>query len=104
MMRLRLHVARMGNRRGAYKVLVEKPKEMKTIRKLWPRRESNSNMSLKRICMGLRIDYSVSGQGQVMGCFVHGNELARVQKSGNYWTSRGTVTSEGRLCPVVLVW
>jgi hypothetical protein len=59
MMRWRLHVASMVKGRGAYTVLVGKTKGMKTIRKPWRRRENNSKMDLKRICMELRIDCSV---------------------------------------------
>jgi hypothetical protein len=58
MMRWRMHAARMGKRRGAYTVLVGKPKGRKTIGKPWRRRESNSEMDLKRIWMGLRINCS----------------------------------------------
>jgi len=37
-------------------------------------------MDLKRIRMGLRIHCSASGQGQVVGCFEDGNEIAKVLK------------------------
>jgi hypothetical protein len=69
-----------GEEKRCNTVLVGKTKDLKIIRKFWHRRPSNIKMNLKRIWMGLRIDCSVTGLGQMVGCFERGYELAGFHK------------------------
>ena len=104
-MRWTLHVASVGKRRGACTILLGKPKGMETIRKLWRRRESNSKMDLKRIWMVLGIDCSVSGEGQAVGCYEHGNGLDGVHKIREFTgLAEELLASKEGFCPVTLVW
>jgi len=46
------HVARMGERRGVYRVLVGKPEEKKPLGRPRPRREDNIKMHLQEVGFG----------------------------------------------------
>ena len=69
------HVARMEERRGAYRVLVGKPEGRRPLGRPRRRWEDNIKMNLRRVWYGGHgLDRSVSGQGQVAGFCERGNE------------------------------
>jgi hypothetical protein len=55
------HVARMGERRGAYRALVEKPEERRPLGRPRRRREDNIKMDLREVGWGQGLDQSGSG-------------------------------------------
>jgi len=64
------HVARMGERRGIYMVLVGKPEGKRPLGGSRRRWDDNIKMDLQDV--GFRLDRAGSGQGQVAGtceCF-----------------------------------
>jgi hypothetical protein len=68
------HVARMGERRDAYRVLVGKPEGRRPLERPWHRWEDNIKMDLRELGWGHGMYQSGSGQGQVAGCCECGNE------------------------------
>jgi hypothetical protein len=52
-MRWAEHVERMGQRRGAYRVLVWKPEGKRPLGRPWRRWEDNINMDLKEVGWGV---------------------------------------------------
>jgi len=60
-----LHVARMGERRGVYRVSVGKPEGKRPLgrpRRRWRRWEDNIKMELQEVgCRGMVLDRSGSG-------------------------------------------
>jgi hypothetical protein len=74
-MRWEGHVARMGEERKLYKVLVGKPEGKIPLgrpRRMW---EDGIRMVLREIGLGgCRLDSTVSGQGPVAGCCECGDE------------------------------
>ena len=70
------HVASMGERRGAYRVLVEKPEGKKPLGRPRRRWEHNIKMDLQEVGWGVACSGSGSGQGQVADCLKSGNELS----------------------------
>jgi len=65
----------MGERRGAYRVLVGKPEGKRLPGRPRRRWEDNFKMDLQDVgCGGHGLDRSGSGQGQVAGIFECGNE------------------------------
>ena len=51
-MRWEGHVARMGEGRGVYRVLVEKPEGRRPLGRPWRRWEDNIKMDLQEVCCG----------------------------------------------------
>jgi len=51
-MRWTVHVARMGEREGVYRVLVGKPEGKRPLGRSWRRREDNIKMDLKEVGCG----------------------------------------------------
>jgi hypothetical protein len=68
------HVARMGEEREVYKVLVVKPEGKRPLGR--PRRgwENGIRMDLREIGLGAGLDSTGSGQGPVSGCCECGDE------------------------------
>jgi hypothetical protein len=50
------HVARMGERRGAYRALVGKPERRRPLGRPWRRREDNIKMDLRKVGWGHELD------------------------------------------------
>jgi hypothetical protein len=68
-------VARMGEERKVYKVLVGKPEGKRPLGRLRRRWEDGIRMDLREIGLGgCGLDSTVSGQGPVAGCCVCGDE------------------------------
>jgi hypothetical protein len=62
-------VARMGEERKVYKVLVGKPEGKRPLERPRRRWEDGIRMDLKGYCLGgCGLDSTVSGQGPVAGC------------------------------------
>jgi hypothetical protein len=72
----------MGKRRGAYRILVGKSEERRTLGRLRRRREESIEMELQEVGDGHGLDRCDSGQGQEAGSYECGNKL-----SGNFFTS-----------------
>ena len=64
----------MGDRRGARRVLVEKPEGRRPLGRLTRRWEDNIKMHLRYVGLGNGLDRSRSGQGQVAGSCECGHE------------------------------
>jgi hypothetical protein len=77
-------VARMGERRGAYRALVGKPEGRRPLGRPRRRWEDNIKMDLREVGCGRRLDRSGSGQGQVVGSCVYGDEPSGSLKSGEF--------------------
>jgi hypothetical protein len=77
------HVARIGEGRGVYRVLVERPEGKRPLggpRRRW---EDNINMDLRG-----ELDSAVSGKDPVAGFCKHGDEpLSSIKKAGYCLTS-----------------
>ena len=67
------HVAYMGDR-GVYRVLVGKPEGKRSLRKHRHRWKDNIKMDIQEVGLGNGPDWSVSGEGQIAGSCVCGNE------------------------------
>jgi hypothetical protein len=79
------HVARMGERRGAYRVLLGKPEGRRPLGRPRRRWEDNIKMDLREVGWGGRLlDRSGSGQGQVAGSCVYGDEPSDSIKCGEF--------------------
>jgi hypothetical protein len=69
------HVARMGEERKVYKVLVGKPKGKRPLGRPRRRWEDGVRMDLREIGLGVcGLDSTGSGQGPVAGCCECGDE------------------------------
>jgi hypothetical protein len=68
------HVARMGGRRGAYRVLVGESERRKPLGTPRRRLEDNIKMDLQELVWGNGLDLSGSGKGQVAGFCKGGNK------------------------------
>jgi hypothetical protein len=75
----------MGERRGAYRALVGKPEGRRPLERPKHRWEDNIKMDLLRGWVGgHRLDLSGSGQGQVEGCCVYGDDPSGSIKCGEF--------------------
>ena len=77
------HVARMGERRGVYRVLVGKPEGKRPLGRPRHRWEDNIKMNLQDVG-GCGLDRAGSGQGQVAGTCECGNESSGSIKCGEF--------------------
>jgi hypothetical protein len=70
------HVARMGEERKVYKVLMGKPEGKRPLGRPRRRWEDGIRMDLREIGLGggCGLDSTVSGQGPVAGCCGYGDE------------------------------
>jgi hypothetical protein len=68
------HVARMGEERKVYKVLVGKPEGKRPLGRPRLRWEDGISMDLREIDLGGGLDSTGSGQGPVAGCCECGDE------------------------------
>jgi hypothetical protein len=73
-----------GEKRGAYRVLVEKPDGRRPLGIPRRRREDNIKMDLREVRWGHRLDRSGSGQGQVADCCECGDEPSSFIKCGEF--------------------
>jgi hypothetical protein len=78
------HVARMGERRGAYRALEGKPEGRRPLGRPRRRWEDNIKMDLREVGWGHVLDRSRSGQGQVAGCCEYSNEPSGSIKCGEF--------------------
>jgi hypothetical protein len=79
------HVAHMGERRGAYRVLVGKPEGRRPLGRSRHRWEDTIKIDLQAVGWGHGLDRSGSGQGQVAGCCECGNEpLGFIKLGGGF--------------------
>ena len=76
------HVARMGERRGVYRVLVGKPEGMRPLGRPRRRWEDNIKMDLQEVGCG-GIDW-IDLARDLAGCFEYGNELSGSIKCGEF--------------------
>jgi hypothetical protein len=67
-------VARMGEERKVYKVLVGKPEGKRPLGRPRRRWEDGIRMDLTRLAWGCGLDSTGSGQGPVAGCCECGDE------------------------------
>jgi hypothetical protein len=74
-MRWSEHVARMGEDRKVYRVLVGNPEGKRPLGRPM-RRWDGIRMDLREIGWGCRVDPAGSGQGQVAGCCEYGDKPA----------------------------
>jgi hypothetical protein len=78
-------VARMGDRRGAYRVLVARPVEKRPLRKPGRRWKNNTKMNLQRSGVGSHgLDCCGSVEGLVDGACECGNEHSGSIKCGEF--------------------
>jgi hypothetical protein len=79
------YVARVGERRGAYSVLVRKPEGRRPLGRLKRRWEDDIKMDLREVgWWGHGLDRSGSGLGQVAGCCECGNEFLGCLTCGEF--------------------
>jgi hypothetical protein len=78
------HVARKGDRRGAYMILEGKP-ESRSLGRPRRRWQDNIKMDLGEVGSGHVLDRSGSGEGRLTGCCEYCNETLGVMR-GNFWT------------------
>ena len=79
------HVARMGEGRGMYRVLVGKPGGKRPLGRPRRRWEDNINIDLQEVgCGGYGLDRAGSGEGQVVGTCECGNEPWGTIKCGEF--------------------
>ena len=83
-MSLAEHVARMGKRRGVYRVLVGKPEGKRPLGRPRRRCEDNIKVDLQEVGCGYGLDRAGSGQGQVAGTCEYGDELSCSIKCGEF--------------------
>jgi hypothetical protein len=74
----------MGERRGAYRALVGKPKGRRPLGRPTRRWEDNIEMDLREVGWGHRLDLSGSGYGQVAGSCECGDEPSSSIKCGEF--------------------
>ena len=79
------HVARMGEKRGVYSVLVGKPEGKRQLGRPGRRSEDNITMDLQgEGCGRYELDTAGSGYGQVAGICECGNEPSGSIKCGEF--------------------
>ena len=78
------HVARMGERNDAYRVLVGKREGKRTLVSCRRRWEDKIKMVLQEEVWGHGLDCSGSGQGQVASTCKYGNEHSVSIKCGEF--------------------
>jgi hypothetical protein len=78
------HAACIEDRRGAYSVLVVKPKGERQLERPRRRWEDNIKMNLRDVGWGHGLDRSDSGQGQVAGSSECGDEPSGSIKRGEF--------------------
>jgi hypothetical protein len=80
------HVARMGEKRGAYRILMGKPEGRKPLQRPRHRWEYNIKMDVGEVGLWWRhgLDRSCSGYGQVAGCCERGNESSGSINCGEF--------------------
>jgi len=84
-MRLAMQVARMGKRRGAYRVLVGEPEwERDHLEDPSVHRRIISRWIFRMWDAGHGLDSSISGQGQVVDCCKRGNEPSGSIRCGKF--------------------
>jgi hypothetical protein len=74
----------MGERRGAYSVLVEKPEGRKPLERPRRRWQDNIKMDHRKVGWGNRLDQSGSGYRQVVGSCECGDEPSASTKCGEF--------------------
>jgi hypothetical protein len=77
------HVARMGEGRGAYRILVGRPQGRRPLGRPRRRWEDNIKMDLQEVGWG-GMDWVDMAQGQVAGCCECGNEPSGSIKRGEF--------------------
>jgi hypothetical protein len=91
------HVARMGERRGAYRALVGKPEGRRPLERPRRRWDDNIKMDLREVGWGGHgLDQSGSGYGQVASSCECGYEPSGSINAGNFLSSSGRVSFSGR--------
>jgi hypothetical protein len=95
------HVARMGERRGVYRVLVGKPDGKRPLGRLGQRWEDNIKKDLQEAGFGLiGLDRAGSGYGQVARTCECGNEPSgSIKMRGISLLTENQLASQG-LCSV----
>jgi hypothetical protein len=78
------HVARMGERRGAYGALVWKPEGRRPLERPRRRWENNIKVDLSEVGWGHRLDRSGSGEEQVVGFCEYGDDPSGFMKFGEF--------------------
>ena len=78
------HVARMGESRGVYRLLVEKPEGMRPLVRIWHRWEDNIKRIFKSGMWLHGLDRSGSGQGEMVGTCECRNEPSGSIKFGEF--------------------
>ena len=79
------HIARMGEKRGMYRVLVGKPDGRRLLGRPRRRWENNMKIDLQEVgCGGYGLDRAGSREGQVAGIFECGNEPSGSMKFGEF--------------------
>ena len=77
------HVARIGEKRGVYRVLVGKPERKILLERPRHRWKNNIKMDLQEVgCWGYDLDRGALGEGQVAGTWECCNEPSDSMK---YW-------------------
>jgi len=77
------HVARMGERRGVYRVLVEKPEGKRPLGRPRRRCEDNYNMDLQEVgCVDMNWIELAQEKGKITGTCECGNKLSGSIKCG----------------------
>jgi hypothetical protein len=74
----------MGEKRGAYRALVGKPEGRRPLERPRCRWEDNIKMDLREVGWGHGLDQSGSGQRQVAGSCVYGDEPSGSIKCGEF--------------------
>jgi hypothetical protein len=74
----------MGERRGAYRVLVGKPEGRRPLGRPRRRWEDNIKTDLREVGWGCGLDWAGSGKGQVAGACECGNEPSGSIKHGEF--------------------
>ena len=83
-MKLERHVARRGERRCVYRVLVGKPEGKRPLGKPGRRWEDNIKMDLQEVACGNMDWVDLAQIGQVAGACEYGNELRGSVKCGEF--------------------
>ena len=89
------HVALIGERTGVYRVLVGKPQGNRPLGRSRRRWEDNIKMDLQEVGLGGHgLDWSGSGQGQVVGTCECGNETSGSIKCGEFLLAEKRLASQ----------
>jgi hypothetical protein len=78
------HVARVGERRGAYRILIGRAEGRRPLGRPRRRWEDNIKLDLKEVGWGHGLDGAGSGYGKVASCFKCGNEPLGFIKCGEF--------------------